>query len=155
MLQQVLEYIHNYFRKETKCGAWTIAGGAISPALSLKEGQRFWIIGSDLNDGVYTYRADGIFDDDDENAAGLHDETFAGTICALGVPPALVALTAEIKEWVDLNRDELNSPYQSESFNGYSYSRKTGSSGKNGGTGQFSWRDQFGTQLERWRKPYV
>ena len=110
MLQQVLEYIHNYFRKETKQGAFTISGGVISPDLSLKEGQRFWIIGSDLNDRVCTYHADGIKDDDDKEAAGLQDETFAGTICALGIPPAVIALSEEISQWVATNSAVLNSP---------------------------------------------
>lgn len=154
MLQEVLEYIHNYFRKESHRGTFTISDGAISPAVSLKEGQRFWIIGSDLNDGVYTWRADGIMNDDDNEAAGLQDETFAGTICALGVPPAVLALTAEISEWVANNSDAMNSPYQSESFNGYSYTLKSGA-GANGGSGQLTWRDIFGKRLERWRKPYV
>lgn len=154
MLQEVLEYIHNYFRKEPKQGTFTISNGAISPDLSLKEGQRFWVIGSDLNDGVYTYHAAGILDDDDSEAAGLHDETFAGTICALGVPPALIALSAEIKKWVDNNSDALSGLYQSESFNGYSYSLKSGG-GNNGGSGQLTWRDIYGKQMERWRKPCV
>lgn len=154
MLQEVLEYIHNYFRKDSKPGTYTIESGAISPPLSLKEGQRFLIVGSDLNDRVCTYHADGIRDDDDLQAAGLQDETFAGTICALGVPPALIALSAEIKTWVDNNSDELNGLYQSESFNGYSYSLKSGA-GANGGSGQLTWRDIYGKQLERWRRPYV
>ena len=153
MLQEVLEYIHNYFRKEPVQGSFTISGGVISPPLLLKEGQRFWIIGSDLNDGVYTYHAAGIKDDDDANAAGLRDETFAGTICALGIPPAVVALSEEISQWVESNSAALSSPMQSESFNGYSYTLKSG--GSNGGNGPLTWRDVFGKKLERWRRPFV
>ena len=154
MLQQVLEYIHNYFRKEPKQGAFTISGGVISPDLSLKEGQRFWIIGSDLNDGVYTYHAEGIKNDDDNEAAGLQDETFAGTICALGIPPAVIALSGEISQWVANNSAVLNSPMQSESFNGYSYTLKSGvGSRADGGNGPLSWRDIYGKRLERWRRP--
>lgn len=153
MLQEVLEYIHNYFRKDPKQGTFTISGGAISPDLSLKDGQRFWIIGSDLNDGVYTWHAAEIKNDDDTEAAGLQDETFAGTICALGIPPAVIALSGEIKQWVESNSAVLNSPLQSESFNGYSYALKSG--GKNGGNGPLTWRDIFGKQLERWRRPFI
>ena len=149
MLQQVCEFIHNYFIRTPYCGNYTIADGVISPSVGLKDGQRFWITGSDLNDGVYTYHESGICDDDDNEAVGLHDETFAGTICALSVPPAVIALSAEIKEWVETNSDALNSPYQSESFNGYSYSLKAGSGN---GDAAFSWQNQFKSQLDRWRK---
>lgn len=149
MLQQVCEHIHNYFIKAPYCGEYEIANGVISPSVGLKEGQRFWITGSDLNDGVYTYHASGITDDDDANAVGLKAETFAGTICALAVPPSLIALASEIKEWVANNDSVLNSPLASESFNGYSYSLKSGS-GANGTA--FSWQDQFRSQLNRWRK---
>ena len=66
MLQQVCEYIHNYFIKDRHESDYEIIGGTISLPF-LKEGQRFLISGSDLNDGVYTYHADGIKDDDDAN----------------------------------------------------------------------------------------
>ena len=153
MLQEVLEYIHNYFIKTPNQGAYTIEGGVISPLPDLKEGQRFWIVGSDLNDGVYTYRAAGIRNDDDdaETAVGLQDETFAGTICALAVPPAVIALSEEISQWVDDNSDAINSPYQSESFNGYSYSLKSGN-GQGDSAGQIGWQNIFGKRLARWRR---
>ena len=151
MLQEVLEYINNYFIKAPNPGTYTLAGGAISPLPELKEGQRFWIVGSDLNDGVYTYHASGITDSDDILEAGLQDETFAGTICALSVPPAVVALSGEISDWVESYSDTVNSPLQSESFNGYSYSLKTGSS--KGGASPVGWQDIYGKRLERWRKP--
>lgn len=149
MLQQVLEYIHNMFISAPNPNTYTIEGGVISPSVSLKEGQKFWICGSDLNDGVYTYHAAGIKDDDDTKAAGLRDETFAGTICALAVPPTLITLSSEIKGWVENNSSVLNSPYQSESFNGYSYSLK--STGSDNGA-VFSWQNQFKPYLDRWRK---
>ena len=151
MLQEVCEYIHNYFLKTPNHGTYTIVDGAITPLPDLKEGQRLWIVGSDLNDGVYTYHASGISDDDDISAAGLQDETFAGTICALAVPPAVIALSEEIKKWVDDNGDVINSPYQSESFNGYSYSLKTGN-GQGDSAGQIGWQNVFGKRLARWRK---
>lgn len=165
MLQEVLEYIHNYFIKTPNPGTFTIADGAITPAVSLKENQRFWIVGSDLNDGVYTWHEirepegtetvkSGIWNDDDTAAAGLQDETFAGTICALAVPPTLIALSGEISQWVENNSDALSSPMQSESFNGYSYTLKSGGN-SNGGSGPLTWRDIFGKKLDRWRRPFV
>ena len=153
MLRQVLENIHNYFLKPNGegryYGTYTIADDNL-PLPFLKNGQRFLVVGSDLNDGVYTYHADGIKDDDDTNAAGLQPETFAGTICALAVPPAVIALSAEINEWVESYGNEVNSPYTAESVIGvYSYQKETGGSGA-GGT--VTWQDVFKNRLNRWRK---
>lgn len=156
MLQQVLEYIHNYFIKTPNPGTYTIDdSGMPSPLPSLLEGQRIWITGSVLNDGVYTFHADGIRDDDDTNAAGLQPETFAGTICALAVPPAVIALAGEISQWVENNGDAINSPYQSESFNGYSYTLKSGGSAQGSSAGQIGWQTIFADRLARWRRLFL
>ena len=155
MLQEVLEHINNYFLKGPNPGTYVIANGSITPVPALKEGQRFWIVGSDLNDGVYTYHAAGLTDSDDAEAAGLQDETFAGTIGALAVPPAVIALSGEIKEWVDNFSDAVNSPYQSESFNGYSYTLKSGGRNSQGDDSPIGWQSVFKSRLDRWRRPFV
>ena len=154
MLQEIMEYLHNYFvpigAKEV---TYTISGGAISPSFGAEDGDRFLICGSRRNDGVYTWHASGVCNDDDTRAAGLRDETFAGTIRVCSVPPALLALSGEISDWVASNSETLASPMQSETFNGYSYTLKSG--GGSGGNGPLTWRDIFGEQLERWRRPFI
>ena len=148
MLQQVLEHIHNYFIADRTEGNYEIADGTIS--LPLLDKQRFLITGSVLNDGVYTYHSDVIMNDDDTEEVGLQDETFTGTICALAVPPAVIALSAEVKAWVDTNGSAVASPYTSENVIGvYSYTQKTGGSGAGGAIG---WQDVFRDRLNRWRK---
>lgn len=148
MLQQVCESIHNYFIVAYHTGTFEIADGMIS--LQLLDGQRFLIIGSVLNDGMYTYHEDGIKNDDDTEEVGLAPESFAGTICALAVPPAVIALVQEIKAWVDENGEKVNSPLQSESVLGvYSYTKAQGGTGAGG---SITWQDVFGTRLNRWRK---
>ena len=148
MLQQIMENIHNYFIEERIEGSFVIAGGVIS--LPLLEGQRFLISGSVLNDGVYTYHAYEITNDDDTEAVGLQDETWTGTICALAVPPAVIALSCEMKAWVDANGDQVNSPYTSENVIGvYSYTKAQGGSGAGGTVTVF---DIFKDKLNRWRK---
>ena len=165
MLQEVLDYIHNYFVPiSAKEVTYTIRDGGISPSFGAQDGDRFLICGSRRNDGVYTWHADVIGTDDDERippstqggqetikAAGLRDETFAGTIRVCSVPPALLALSGEISNWVASNSAALTSPMQSETFNGYSYTLKSG--GASGGSGPLTWRDIYGKQLERWRRP--
>jgi hypothetical protein len=148
MLNQICENICNYFIRDRFEGRFEIVDGMIS--LPLLDGQRFLIQGSALNDGMYTYHDDGIKNDDDSEAVGLQDESWAGTICALAVPPAVVALSSEIQAWVDANQESQNSPYSSESVLGvYSYTKASGGHGAGGSVG---WMDIFADKLKRWRK---
>ena len=147
MLQAICEYIHNYFIRERFPATYTIAGGAISPIPELKEGQRFMIAGSDLNDGIYTYHLSGIKNDDDTAGAGLADEVYSGAICGLSIPPQIIALAAEVSEWVEQYGDVIYSPFQSESFGGYSYTRASGSN-NNGGTGAAGWQEVFAGRMD-------
>ncbi len=149
MLQQIMDHIHNKFIRTARPGTYTIAGGTVSLPF-LKEGQRFWIVGSDLNDGVYTWHETGIRNDDDTAAAGLQAETFNGTICALAVPPAVIALAGEINAWVAENGGAVDSPYTSENVIGvYSYTK---SSGGTGAGGSISWQDVYKSRLDAYRK---
>ena len=157
MLQAICEHIHNRFNKREDgspvyilTATFTISDGTLSPTPALKEGQRFLITGSDLNDGIYTYHASGLTNDDDTAGAGLADEVFYGAVHGLSVPPQVIALSAEITEWVAKYGDVINSPYQSESFGGYSYTRASGA-GANG-TGAAGWQTVFRDRLSRWRK---
>ena len=148
MLQQICEEICNYFIKDRFEGRHEIADGMIS--LPLLDGQRFLIQGSALNDGMYTYHDTGIMNDDDTVAVGLQDEAWAGTICALAVPPAVIALSCEVEAWVAENGESMKTPYTSESVLGvYSYTKATGGHGAGGTVG---WMDIFADKLKRWRK---
>ena len=148
MLQQLCENIHNYFIKDSHDGEYVIAGGALTLPFML-DGQRFLIAGSALNDGVYTYRSGSIWNDDNTEEVGLHDETWTGTICALAVPPAVIALSAEMQAWAAAHGN-VNSPYSSENVIGvYSYTKATGGSGAGGSITVF---DAFKDRLNRWRK---
>ena len=153
MLQQIMESVCNYFDDEKLgakkySGTYEIVDGTIS--LPLLDGQRFLIQGSVLNDGVYTYHADHIGNDDDTDEVGLQDETWTGTICALAVPPAVIALSAEIQSWVDKFGEATATPYTSENVIGvYSYTKAQNGSGAGGAV---TWQDAFKDRLKRWRK---
>jgi len=134
MLQQVCDYLHNYFDTDeygyplhTESGEFSIVGGAVSLHF-LQEGQRFRIIGSVFNDGVYTYHESGCTNDDDTDVA-LADETFTGTICEMRVPFAVLDEVQRMHADLEKYGEALNGPYQSESFGGYSYTRATGADG--------------------------
>lgn len=148
MLEQVMRHVRNYFIKGHRIGEFSISDDMISPHDFLLDGQRFYITGSFLNDGVYTYHPSGIRDDDDKEEIGLTDETFDGVVYALAVPPTFIALVGEIEEWVGKFGEAANNPYQSESFNGYSYSKASDGSTGGGPT----WQSTFRSQLNQWRK---
>lgn len=150
-LEQVLLHIHNWFERgsvtATNC---RIEDGALpdSVASSILEGQWYRIEGSVLNDGLHRHPA-----------VDLEDETFSGTIALLAIPRALLNVVDEIDDWIQAtdkaNKKALESPYQSESFDGYSYTLKGGSSGSNAGGGSLGgWQAEFASRLRPWRKLY-
>lgn len=149
MLQEVCEEICNYFKASRVEGTFTIADGALSPSAGLLEGQRFLIAGSVLNDGMYTFHGGYIMNADDNAGAGLSDETFTGAVIGLSIPPQVIALSAEISEWVGKYGDVINSPYSGESYGGYAYTRASSSKGDGSSA---SWQDVFRGRLNRWRK---
>lgn len=138
------EEINNFFETEKYIGNFAIENGRVvlPVSINLQNNQYFRIVGSVFNDGVYKHP---------EN--GLTDETFIGAVWAMAVPPAAIALFEKINNWdVKYSQDETaNSPYQSESFGGYSYT-KGGSSGANGSSNIADWRTQFKNPLRKWRK---
>ena len=140
MLTELCAELKNYFLRDQSrdihSGTFEISEGSIDLPF-LIEGQYFRIVGSILNDGVYCYPA-----------YNLADETFTGAIWSMAVPPAVISLADEIEDWTSANAETLNSPYTSESFGGYSYSKASGANG----VGAYSWRDQFASRLSKWRR---
>ena len=121
---------------------------SIDCTLDLLDEQYFRIVGSVFNDGVHQKGDLSDF---------LHDESFSGSVWAMAVPPEVIALAEDIEDWqakygaVD---SVAMSPYNSESFGGYSYSKFGGGSGSSGSglSGNSGWRGAFADRLNRWRK---
>lgn len=151
MLEKVCNHVHNFFIRNAYPGSYEITGGQLA-LTGLKDGQRFQIVGSDLNDGVYTWHADGIKDDDDKEAAALADEAFAGTILAMAPPRDFLALVDEIGAWVEAYGAGADSPYQSENVIGvYSYTKASGAASD--GSGGSGWESAFASRLNPYRTP--
>jgi hypothetical protein len=66
------------------------------------------------------------------------------------IPQAVLDLDAKITAWQAKNADAVQSPYQSESWGGYSYSLKSGN-GTSSAAG-VTWQGIFANELNRWRK---
>lgn len=147
-LSEICRELNNYFEyKERLFGRFKIVGSTLTyedgaVADYLQNGQYFRIVGSVFNDGVYVFNSP---------ITGLvHDEEFDGAIWAMAVPSDVVALSTEIDSWVVKNADILASPFQSESFGGYSYTKASGNSSS--GTSGITWQSAFASRLNKWRK---
>ena len=150
MYSQVCRELNNYFEYDKVFGKFEIVDGQLSTqhlidekgVLRLQDGQYFRIAGSIFNDGVYQFPA-----------SGLHDEVFDGAIWLLAFPIDFVALVSDIEEWQKVNGavdSAAMSPFTSESFGGYSYSKNVGSDGS--GKGQNTWQGAFKARLNGYRR---
>ena len=141
-LTELCQELRNWFERDKLFGEFTIENGAIIvPDGSLQNGQFFRVIGSVFNDGVHKYGVDE-----------LTDEVFRGAIWAMAVPPAVIDLSERISEWETKYGDSVSSPYSSESFGGYSYTKANSGRGNAGSGSSPTWQSTFASELNRWRK---
>lgn len=154
MLEQLLNYLHNWFRVRYGVdgkhpGTYTVENGSIVLPF-LQNGQYFRIIGSVFNDGLYIYGETIL--DENRNEIKLTDETFTGSIWALAIPRAVIRTAAEMGEVTDqiskITGQIIENPFTSESFGGYSYSKDQ--------SGQLAaltaQKDEIMKRLNQWRK---
>lgn len=145
MLTELCQELKNWFVHDLRTGTFTISGGALT-ADFLAPNQYYRIVGSIFNDGVHQYGQ--------EAQGELTDETFDGAVWALAIPKEVVDLAADIAAWraaYEATDSAAMSPFNSESFGGYSYSK--GASGASGGAGGgANWKAAFKSRLNIWRK---
>lgn len=138
MLENILRHLNNWFLVNVYEGTFTVENGSVALPF-LQNNQYFRIIGSVFNDGLHQYPL-----------TDLTDETFTGTVWALAVPKAVVTLSEDIAAWEEKNGEAVLSPYTSESFGGYSYTKASG--GKADTSAVTGWQDAFRGRLNNWRK---
>lgn len=148
MIEQICAHLHNYFDRDRngrlygwQTDKFTISGGTMTLDF-LQPGQYYHIEGSVFNDGVHQYPT-----------LDMTDETFEGTIYAMHVPPQFLALANEIAQWQRDNGAAVASPYQSESFGGYSYTKASAGT-RNGAVQNAGWETIFANRLDEYRKLY-
>lgn len=142
-LTEMCQELRNWFDRKRYTGTFTISGGNIT-ADFLQTGQYYRIIGSVFNDGIHQYPS-----------TDLKNETFDGAVWALAVPEAVIKLATEIAVWRAKNEaaDSANmSPFQSESFGGYSYSKGSSARSSGSSVSVLSWKDVFASRMNAWRK---
>lgn len=147
MLNEICAEVRNYFvlSGDVLVGDYTISDGVIVPSVPLLEEQYFRIVGSVFNDGVH------------KSGDVLTDEPqFHGAVWLMRIPKDFLQLADEIAQWqakhggVD---SAAMSPYNSESFGGYSYTKGTRASASGGSSGSsVSWKDVFAQRLNVYRR---
>ena len=152
MLSQICLFLKNWFNYNLPkyIGRFSIKDGVIIPidrevqGMEIQENQYFRIVGSVFNDGIYK-----------KGSEVLTDEDFDGAIWPMAVPPDFLALVKDIEDWQKLygGVDTQNmSPYQSESFGGYSYSKSSGGSSSRSDSSVPTWQGIFADRLARYKK---
>ncbi len=146
MLTEICAEIKNYFTYENDkhIGDFSIVEGLIVPSFDIQT-DYIRIVGSHLNDGVHKV-----------SDADLVDEgEFHGSVWVMSPPKAFLELVKEIEDWQAKNGaldSPAMSPFNSESFGGYAYS-KSGSSASGGSSSAgASWQAAFATRLTMYRR---
>lgn len=148
MLGEICAEIRNFFTysDDIHVGDWVIESGAISPVLSIPT-DYIRIAGSRLNDGVHKRNKQGVFE--------LADESFHGGIWVMSPPADFLALADEIAAWQAKNGgidSPAMSPFNSESFGGYSYSKSGGNASGGSSSAGADWRAAFASRLSIYRR---
>lgn len=144
MLNEVCQELRNWFDRGQlkKYGEFEISAGKITDTDfndAIRDNQYFRITGSVFNDGVHKYTSQ----------LRLIDEAFTGSIWLMAVPQDVISITEDATAWVAKYGEQAASPYSSESFGGYSYT-KAGNT--NGAGNSATWQQTFASRLNRWRK---
>ena len=136
MLTEICTNLKNFFANDEDKHYQkniTIADGILTPSFDIKQNQYYRIIGSTFNDGVHRFG---------DATDVLVDETFDGSVWLMSVPKSFLDLVSEIEDYQA--KYGQATPYVSESFGGYSYSKSDSAAA--------SWQHAFGTRLNAWRK---
>lgn len=138
MINEICADIRNYFTydEDKHIGDFSIVNGVIVPSLDLKT-DYIRIVGSRKNDGVHRLSDFDLID----------EGTFHGAVWDMSVPKDFLELVDEIEKWQDSfgkYDSPANSPYTSESFGGYSYSKN--------GVGESSWQNVYAQRLKMYRR---
>lgn len=146
MLTEICAEIKNYFsyNRDRIAGKFKIEGGTIVPAVDFKT-DYFAIFGSRKNNGVHKVSDSDLVD----------EEEFVGSVWIMSPPAAFLALTEDIGAWQEKYGgvdSEALSPFYSESFGGYSYTKSAGSTSSGANSAATSWQSAFASRLNLYRR---
>ena len=147
MITEICAYLKNYFtyEQDKHYGTFHIENKQIVPSVDLLT-DYFCIFGSRLNNGVHKVSDNDLVNEGD----------FDGSIWIMSPPADFLALVTEINNWQTSNGSYDSvamSPFNSESFGGYSYSKGNNSSGAGGiPSASVTWQDVYAKRLNVYRR---
>lgn len=147
MLTEICGYLRNWFCDDSDIIVGNIVVGDSEitvPYGVIQPGQYIRIVGSVFNDGVICYGTDE-----------LTNEEFDGAVWPMRVPKAVIQLAEDIEAWqaqYGKADSKAMSPFNSESFAGYSYSKSSGGSVSGEVASPTNWQGVFAARLSPWRK---
>lgn len=149
MLTEICAELRNYFSytKDRHPGQYKVVDGAIVPIRGSLDYPTDYIaiFGSRANNGVHKLSEHDLVDEGE----------FHGAIWIMSPPKAFLDLAKEIDDWqkkyggLDSN---AVSPYYSESFGGYSYTKNAGSTSRGGATAASTWQTAYADRLNLYRR---
>jgi hypothetical protein len=145
MLSEICADIKNYFtyKEDKHPGKYKVEGGVLVPSVAIP-GDYYAVFGSRKNNGVH--KSTDVLEDEGE---------FKGSVWAMSIPKDFLDLAEEIADWqkkyggVD---SEAQSPFYSESFGGYSYTKSAGSTSGTNNSAASTWQAVYAARLNRWRR---
>ena len=144
MLTEICGYLNNYFDVERHTGLIKIQDGIIycsDKEVAMDEGQYFALLRKNFVLGVYVFGTDE-----------LDDKEFEGSVWILDIPQSFLSITAEIQAWQTKYGGSDNaamSPFNSESFGGYTYSKGSSASSTSNAV---TWQDMYKSRLSKYKK---
>ena len=148
MLTEICGYLRNWFCDDSDIIVGNIVVGDSEitvPYGVIQPGQYVRIVGSVFNDGVICYGKDE-----------LTNEEFDGAVWPMRGPKAVIKLAEDIEAWqaqYGKADSKAMSPFNSESFAGYSYSKSGGTVSADGSVATpNNWQGVFAARLSPWRK---
>lgn len=146
MLTEICQRIKNWFDLKSDHtpfghydGTITISNNVISvngEVLTIPT-DHFRLIDSYKNNGVHA------------KTDTLKDETFDGSLWLMVIPAEVIAIAADMKQWVTDYGNASKAPFSSESHKGYSYTKAGGVNGSGATSSVWS---AFESDLATWRK---
>ena len=133
----VMQEVHNFFERGSISGSISISGGVVLPDV---KAPYVYIKGSSYHDGLWEVAASSLVGDSSP------DETFTGCVWLLYPPRDFLALCQQVAEF------EAKTPVgalQSESLEGYSYTRA------NGQNGLLTWQEAHASRLRPYRRMFT
>lgn len=145
MLDEICAEIKNYFTYESDrvIGDFSISNGVLSPSFEFPTNY-FRIVGSHNNDGIHKVSDQDLVD----------EGKFHGSVWLMSPPKDFLDLVAEIEAWQEKYgaADSINmSPFGSENFGGYGYTKANVSAGP-GGSSVPTWQTTYASRLKRYRR---